>query len=200
LVSGEVLASGRLGGGVSETRDDETRLVRAAQSGDRAAFDRLVVLHANAVLRGAAIILGSQEDAEDVAQETFIAAYRNIQTYRPEAPFGAWLHRIAVNRSYDLIRSRQRRARLVEEVGALQPTSEADQALETARLSELSAEVRELIAGLDERMRAMVTLRFLQGMKVRDIALALDLPEGTIKRRLHDVLKQMRARMEGAAR
>ena len=198
MASSEVMASLLPADIQRETPDVEARLVRAAQQGDRAAFDRLVASHAHAVLRSAAIVLGSQEDAEDVAQETFIAAYRNIATYRPEAPFGAWLHRIAINRSYDLIRSRQRRAKLVEEVGALQPTSEADQALESARLSERNADVRELIAGLDEKMRALVTLRFLEGMKVRDIAIALDMPEGTVKRRLHDVLKLLRTRMEGA--
>lgn len=177
----------------------ETDLVREAQAGERAAFDRLVTTHATAVLRSAYVIVGNREEAEDVAQETFIAAYRNLHTYQPTAPFGAWLHRIAVNRSYDYIRRRQRQQGLVDEIAAGSPVSEDDRAQQQARHNELSQEVRELIAGLDESNRAIVSLRFLQDMPIKEIAATLEMPEGTVKRRLHEVLKKLRSSMSEEA-
>lgn len=185
-----------------DTQDEraaEALLVREAQAGVRAAFDRLVERHAAALVRTAYMILGNQHDAEDVAQEALISAYRNLQGYRPEAPFGAWLHRIVVNRSYDYVRRRQRQWKLVDEMTAESQGVEADQAVDNVRAAEQQAEVRELLATLDERNRAIVTLRFLQDMQIKDIASALEMPEGTVKRRLHDVLKLLRVRMEGAA-
>lgn len=180
-------------------RDAEADLVRDAQAGARSAFDQLVTRYAPQVIRAAWVIVGDQDDAEDIAQETFIAAYRNLATYQHDAPFGAWLRRIAINRAYDHVRRRQRQSRLVDEVSAQLPRSEDDQAMRQAHRDEESAEVRELIATLDETNRAIVTLRFLESMQIKEIAAALGMPEGTIKRRLHDVLKLLRARLtEGA--
>lgn len=177
----------------------EADLVREAQAGGRAAFDNLVARYAIAVVRSAYVIVGDQDEAEDVAQDAFIAAYRHMSAYRHDAPFGAWLRRIAVNRAYDHVRRRQRQTKLVDDIIAESPRSEEDQAVRHARLNEESAEVRELIAGLDETNRAIVSLRFLDGMQIKEIAATLGMPDGTIKRRLHEVLKLLRARLtEGA--
>ena len=179
--------------------EPEADLVRQAQAGVRGAFDALVAQHATAVVRTAYTILGSQEEAEDVAQETFMAAYRNLGHYRHDAPFGAWLHRIAVNRSYDVTRRRQRQTKLIDEIAAGSSASEADDALYQARAQEQGALVRDLIASLDDVNRSIVALRFVQDMPIKQIAATLEMPEGTIKRRLHDVLKVLRRRVaEGA--
>ena len=179
----------------------EADLVRAAQCGDRSAFDALAAQHAPTILRAAYVILGSGDEAEDVAQDTLIAAYRNLATYRHDAPFGAWLHRIAVNRSYDHIRRRQRQHRLVDDLIGGSSGSDEDNAVLEARAGEVREEVRELIAGLDAKNRAIVALRFLEDMPLKEIAATLDMPEGTVKRRLHEVLKVLRVRMtEGATR
>jgi RNA polymerase sigma-70 factor (ECF subfamily) len=179
----------------------EAELVRAAQAGERAAFDALALKHAAALVRTAYVILGRQDEAEDVAQETLIAAYRNLGSYRHDAPFGAWLHRIAVNRSYDHIRRRRRQSQLVDDLTSASSGSDEDNAVREARAGELRAEVRELIAGLDEKNRAIVALRFLEDMPIKEIAATLDMPEGTVKRRLHEVIKILRTRLaEGATR
>lgn len=177
----------------------EAGLVRDAQAGTRSAFDRLVTQHAAQVIRAAYAIVGDHDEAEDIAQETFIAAYHNLGAYQYDAPFGAWLRRIAVNRAYDHLRHRQRQSRLIDEVSAESPRSEEDQTARQAHRNEESAEVRALIATLDATNRAIITLRFLESMQIKEIASTLAMPEGTIKRRLHDVLKLLRARlMEGA--
>jgi len=194
-----VLVSEGLAVRVYRATETEADLVRQAQAGARDAFDALVAQHATAVVRTAYTILGSQEEADDVAQETFMAAYRNLGHYRHDAPFGAWLHRIAVNRSYDVTRRHQRQTKLIDEIAAGSSGSDEEDALRQARTQEQGAQVRELIAGLDEVNRAIVALRFLQDMSIKQIAATLEMPEGTIKRRLHDVLKVLRRRVaEGA--
>ena len=187
--------------GVPAGVSGELSLVRQAQAGNRQAFERLVATYADAVIRTAYLLVTDRDDAEDVAQETFLAAYRALPGYRPEAPFGAWLHRIAVNRSYDLLRKRQRRGKLVDEIATESGGREEDLAIEHARVTEQGRELRALLETLDEKNRAIVSLRFLEDMSIKEIASVVQMPEGTIKRRLHDVLKLLRARMvEGAAR
>ncbi len=182
--------------GCSSTADVD--LVRAARAGSRQAFDRLVARHAANVVRTAYVIVGDPDDANDVAQDAFISAYRGLDGYQPTAPFGAWLHRIAVNRSYDYLRRRQRRDALMEEIVAVSPGAEEDAAVRDARRDDERAAVRALLEELDPKGRAVVALRFLQDMSIKEVAATLDVPEGTVKRRLHDALKRMRARLTAA--
>lgn len=182
------------------TMQAEAALVRAAQAGSRAAFDHLVARHAAALVRTAYVILGDQDDAEDVTQESLIAAYRSLSSYHHDAPFGAWLHRIAVNRSYDYLRRRQRQSTLRAALSAVAPVAADDDAVRQARTNAHYADVRELIADLDPTNRAIVALRFLEDQPIKEIAVALDLPEGTVKRRLHEVLRTLRARLTEGAR
>ena len=173
-------------------------LVRAARAGSRQAFDRLVARHAADVVRTAYVIVGDPDDANDVAQDAFISAYRGLAGYQPTAPFGAWLHRIAVNRAYDYVRRRQRRGALIDDMVAASSSTEGDAAVHDARRDDERAAVRELIDELDPKGRAVVALRFLQDMSIKEVAATLDVPEGTVKRRLHDALKRMRARLTAA--
>ncbi len=182
--------------GRSSTVDAD--LARAAQAGSRQAFDRLVVRHADDVVRTAYVIVGDPDDANDVAQDAFISAYRGLDGYQPTAPFGAWLHRIAVNRSYDYLRRRQRQGALIDGMMAASSGAEEDAAVRDARRDDERAAVRELIDELDPKGRAVVALRFLRGMSIKEVAATLDVPEGTVKRRLHDALKRMRARLTAA--
>jgi len=182
--------------GRSSTVDAD--LARAAQAGSRQAFDRLVVRHADDVVRTAYVIVGDPDDANDVAQDAFISAYRGLDGYQPTTPFGAWLHRIAVNRSYDYLRRRQRQGALIDGMMAASSGAEEDAAVRDARRDDERAAVRELIDELDPKGRAVVALRFLRGMSIKEVAATLDVPEGTVKRRLHDALKRMRARLTAA--
>ena len=86
---------------------DENELIRAAQAGDRTAFEALVRLHDKAVLRLAMNLLRSPEDARDVYQETFLRVYRNMRSFRFDCSFHTWLYRIATNLCLDQLRKRK---------------------------------------------------------------------------------------------
>ena len=86
---------------------DDLALVRASQRGDRDAFGTLVSRYASRILNLAARMLGSSSEAEDVAQETFVAAYRSLAGFQLSAKFSTWLYRIAVNKCHDALRARR---------------------------------------------------------------------------------------------
>ena len=91
----------------TETAPDDASLVRAAQRGDRDAFGTLVARHAPSILSVTTRMLGSASDAEDVAQETFVAAYKALDRFQFDATFKTWLYRIAMNKCTDSLRSRR---------------------------------------------------------------------------------------------
>src|SRR5262245_48868844 len=86
---------------------DDIALVRAAQNGDRDAFSALVARHAASILNLTTRMLGSAADGEDVAQESFVAAYRALGRFQGESRFSTWLYRIAVNKCTDALRARR---------------------------------------------------------------------------------------------
>ena len=91
---------------MAEAADDQA-LVRASQRGDREAFGRLVSRHAQSILSLTTRMLGPASDAEDVAQETFVAAYKALPRFHLESKFSTWLYRIAVDKCTDALRSRR---------------------------------------------------------------------------------------------
>src|SRR3990170_3199973 len=122
--------------------------VALARDGDSEAFRALVERHSRAVFRLAQRMTGSPQDAEDVVQETFLRAYKQLGRFESRANFGTWIHRIAVNCSIDLIRARPRResghdAGDLDQIGAAPVTSRAV-AASPERLM-LSSEVQERI-------------------------------------------------------
>src|SRR3954453_14364927 len=124
--------------------------VALARGGDSEAFRALVDRHSRAVYRLAYGMTGSPQDAEDVVQETFLKAYRQLGRFESRANFGTWLHRIAVNCAIDLIRSRPKResghdTADLELIGAPPVTSKAVEA-SPERLM-LSVEVQERVSG-----------------------------------------------------
>jgi RNA polymerase sigma-70 factor, ECF subfamily len=92
---------------LTDATADDAALVRASQRGDRDAFGMLVARHGSKVVGVTARLLGPGGDAEDVAQEVFVAAYRGLATFQFEAKFSTWLYRIAVNKCTDALRRRR---------------------------------------------------------------------------------------------
>ena len=141
---------------------------------------------------------GSVEDARDAAQETFIAAYRNLQGFRGEAKVSSWLHRIAVNQCI----SRQRRAKTRNE-SALDDQQEDSFATplnySPARVAEGRQEtlaVRRAINSLPIELRQVVVMKEFEELTFREIADALDLPLSTVKSRLYTAMKQLQLRLQ----
>jgi len=176
--------------------------VALARDGDSEAFRGLVERHSRTVFRLAHRMTGSPQDAEDVVQETFLRAYKQLSRFESRANFSTWLHRIAVNCSIDLIRSRPHReagadAADLEQFGA----ADRDDAPPTSpeRLM-LSTEVQERINGamsaLSHMERAAFTLRHFEGQSIEEISRALGLKTNATKHSIFRAVKKMRIALE----
>ena len=186
--------------GVTLTTDEQ--LVERALAGDREAFGEVVRRWERKIYALAYGILGSVEDARDASQETFIAAYRNLQGFRGEARVSSWLHRIAVNQCI----TRQRRARVRAETGLEDEVESSGEGfLKTpagespARASESrqrAEAVRRAVASLPQELREVVLMKEFEELTFQEIADALQVPLSTVKSRLYTALKQLRMRLE----
>lgn len=185
-----------------EGRSEETEgaLIARAQARDQDAFRRLVELHRHAVHGLALRILRSPEDAEEVAQEAFVRAWRALPNFRGESRFSTWMHRIVARRSYDrlaVLKKRRAREVGVEEAETL-PSGSADLGAEWQQMRR----VEKLLDRLSDMQRAVVVLFYYEGKSVTDVALALGIPTGTVKTHLSRARATMRdawARMERTA-
>ena len=164
---------------------DERALVRGAQDGSRAAFDELFRLHWRHAHRAAYLVVHDAAAAEDIAQESFIAAIRSLDRFDRRRPFAPWLHRIVVNRAIDHARARALRAEtgLVAELPAPEPSG-GRAAPEAALLAAIEA--------LPADQRAVIVLRHLLDYTPGEIAEMLGVPRGTINSRLRRGLDAMR--------
>jgi RNA polymerase sigma-70 factor (ECF subfamily) len=168
------LSLARLAVGRPVRRASEAALVRAAQSGSEGAVEELFARHWPDAYRTALLIAHDRAAAEDIAQEAFLAAIRNLDRFDRRRPFGPWLHRIVVNRAIDAARARTTRAEVV-----LDETAAAPEAPPPAGAGVLSA-----LAALPPEQRAVVVLRHVLEYTPGEIAELLDLPRGTVNSRL----------------
>jgi len=165
--------------------DSDEDLVRRAVGGDPSAFARLMERHERRVYNLCLRLVGDVDDASDATQEAFLTAYRRLSSYRGEAAFTTWLHRVAVNASYDLLRKRGRAPVLAssrdgpaeEERGAPAP----DHAEETTD----AIDVQRALLAIPEEFRAALVLHDAQDVPVQQVADILGVPVGTVKSRLH---------------
>lgn len=175
-----------------EDEADEGRLLARARVGDQAAIGCLIARYRQRTVRLAARILRRPDEAEDVAQEAFVRAFRNLHAFRSEGRFYTWLYQIVVRLCLD--RQRIRRWNLEEplDMNALR--------MEAAHLPSEAVENHVLVEMLLDRlsppMRAMLVLRELEGLEYEEIAAMLDIPVGRVKWRLHEARSQFRVLWE----
>jgi RNA polymerase sigma-70 factor (ECF subfamily) len=177
--------------------------VALARGGDTEAFRSLVERHSRAVYRLAHRMTGNASDAEDVVQETFLKAYKQLGRFESRANFSTWLHRIAVNCSIDLIRSRPHReaghdSADLEEMGGAEADHESAQ--RTPERLMLSTEVQDRInramSTLSHRERAAFVLRHFEGNSIEDISRSLGLKTNATKHSIFRAVRKMRAALE----
>jgi RNA polymerase sigma-70 factor (ECF subfamily) len=154
-------------------------LVARARQGEEEAFAELVRRHERPVYNLAYRMLGRAEDARDAAQDAFVSCYRNLRRFRGDAAFATWLHRIAVNACYDILR--KRRVEPVELDEGLGEAASGDHADQTSD----AVDVQRALARVPAEFRAVMILHDVQGLPYEDIAAALEVPVGTVKSRLH---------------
>jgi RNA polymerase sigma-70 factor (ECF subfamily) len=172
---------------------DDAQLIPLAADGDRAAFQLLVERHRRMVYRVAYQFAGNHHDADDIAQEVFIKVYRSLDRFRRDAQFTSWLYRIAMNACID---HRRRHGGRPEEGGprlALASACAAEPGPEErAYAGELGRALRAAIDRLPPRQRLIFVMRHFEDLKLLDIARALGLAEGTVKRQLHAAVHRLR--------
>lgn len=171
----------------------DAALVRRVRDGDIAAFDDIVKAYMRQVFQVAYRVVGHREDAEDLVQDCFLAAYQYLDSYDVDRPFGPWITRIVLNRGANLRRSRARRATEPE----TDVVSPAPSALDEATRAEARAKLVEVMATLNERQRMIVTMFDVDGMTSSEIGERLELAPGTVRWHLHEarrVLRQALAR------
>lgn len=168
--------------------DDHT-LVDAVLAGDREMFRVLVEREQRAVYRACLRILGRPQDAEDVAQESFVMAYRSLGTYRGEGPLGGWLLRIATRQAYRRLGQRRDTAELQLD---LPLGGSGSDPLAVTLAGERHRAVRLAVAALGEPYREVVALRFFAEMSLDEIAASTRRPLNTVKTHLRRGLERLR--------
>lgn len=168
-------------------QEPDPATLRAAASGDHAAFADLVRLYQPQVWRFLQRFLGDRQLAEDVAQEAFIRVYRSLDSFRYQSKFSTWVFQIARNAAVDAIRKQQRSLRLIDRSRQLlrdQPAS-----------PELGVEIDAALAELSTDHREAFLMVELLGFTYRDAAAVLSVPEGTVKSRVFHARKALVAWM-----
>ncbi|SBT16840.1 ECF RNA polymerase sigma-E factor [Marinomonas gallaica] len=173
-----------------ETSSDEA-LVKRVQNGDKRAFDLLVLKYQHKVAALISRYIQDKHEVLDVAQDSFIKAYRAIDSFRGESAFYTWLYRIAVNTAKNYLVSRSRRppssdVELDNEDVHASYRELSDGGTPDANLNRdrLEAEIQSAIKDLPEELRGALTLREFDGLSYEDIAQVMDCPVGTVRSRI----------------
>lgn len=171
-------------------------LISRAAAGDPSAFQAIVERHRSMVYRVAFQFAGNHHDAEDIAQEVFIKVYRSLDRFRQDAQLTSWMYRIVMNACIDH-RRRHRVATAAPfgeeaEQRMLNTPEETPDPEERAYAGELGQVLEWEIARLPKGQRVVFVMRHHQGMKLTEIAEALGLAEGTVKRQLHAAVHRLR--------
>jgi RNA polymerase sigma-70 factor (ECF subfamily) len=173
----------------------DRKLIKAAQSGDEAALEKLYRRHWPIAHRAAYLVVRDRAAAEDIAQEAFLSAVRRLDRFDRRRPFGPWLHRIVVNRAIDWGRAKRLRGELSSDPEAHPGAVERRAAPATERSSPISDDVGDALATLDPERRAIVVLRYLLEFTPGEIAEALGIPRGTVNSRLRRALDELGMRL-----
>jgi RNA polymerase sigma-70 factor (ECF subfamily) len=182
----------------------ERSLLRRLRDRDERAFRELIDTHRDRVYNITFRMLGNRAEAEDVAQEVFISVFKTIHTFREESKFSTWLYRVTVNQCKNRIKYLARRHDRDRDeldettngvngsIGAPTPAA-PDRALAGAQLEKA---LQDAIASLDEEHRVVVVLRDVEDLSIEEICTITELPDGTVKSRLHRARLALRKKLQ----
>jgi RNA polymerase sigma-70 factor (ECF subfamily) len=170
----------------------EQKIIRKAAAGDRMAFRELVLEHSHAMYRLAWRLTCDNGAADDIVQEAFIKAWRNIGNFRMQSSFRSWLHRITVNAAMDYLRKQARHNRV--ETGELEwETIEHGSVTPRPDVQiDVQAQTQAAMMNLSETERTVLMLRHFEGHSIKEIANILDLTTGACKQAVFRAVKKMR--------
>jgi len=184
-------------------QDTDLALVERARQGDKRAFERLVEKYHRRLLRLLARMVRNQEDIEDIAQETFIKAYRALPSFRGDAAFYTWLYRIGVNTAKNHLASRGKHLPAVSEQ-MFDEDDEQDERFAVEDINTPESEllskqvayaVNEAIEALPVELRTAITLREMEGLSYEEIATAMNCPIGTVRSRIFRAREAIAAKL-----
>ena len=169
---------------------DQEKIIARARRGDADAFEQLVVAYREQVFRLALRMCGSEADADEVAQEAFLSAWKALPNFRGESQFSTWLYQLTTHAAIDLMRREKRQiAADITEVSAADPAPSPQQQAEQSEQREI---VRDAILQLAPEQREVVVLRFMEELSYEEIGAVLKLPSGTVKSRLNRAKAQLK--------
>ena len=175
---------------------DEAELIAKAREGDRDSFSVLVQRYERRVVGVALAVVHNQDDALELAQETFVRAFQNLKNFESRSSFSTWLYRIAANLSIDFWRREGRynvlRGEDAENEMRRLPSSEGD-SYRAASRTELGGRLKEALEELTPEHRAVVLLREVEGLSYDEISDVLQCPRGTVMSRLHYARNKLRS-------
>lgn len=177
---------------MSTEREIDAALVKRAQAGEKRAFELLVNKYQRRILRLLGRILHNQSDVEDIAQETFLKAYRALPKFRNESAFYTWLYRIAVNTARNHISSKHNQVFVSDQMESQDgETFSLLDNLTDGETPETHLHNREIIEALQialdelpEQLRQAIVLRELESLSYEEISTAMDCPVGTVRSRI----------------
>ncbi len=179
----------------TQTEQDDTVLVTASQNGDQDAFALLVQRHQRRVFNLVFRMLQNYEEANEVTQESFLAAWQGLGSFRGDARFSTWLHRIAYNCSLKQLELRKR-DKALQSAMEEEHTSSEEQIRTELDTQDRQHLVREHLSQLPAKYRAVLVLRHLQEMSYEEMAEILMMPIGTIKTHLFRARNLLKERLE----
>jgi RNA polymerase sigma-70 factor, ECF subfamily len=178
---------------------DVAAVLARARQGDSEAFSALVERHSRRAFQLAYRMTGNEQDAEDVVQESFIRAYKQLGRFEARAHFATWLHRIVANCSVDLIRSRRSRHdhASTDDLAPLdQPETELPNPERLAASAQIQQSVATAMSELSPLERAAFTLRHYEGRSIAEIGKTLGLGTSATKHSVFRAVKKLRAALE----
>jgi len=178
-------------------------VVARVKAGDHDAFRHLVERHSRSVFRLAYRLTGHEQDAEDVVQEAFLRAFREIRRFEARSSFATWLYRITVNCSHDLLRQRPRAGTRpsLDDPDSMAAAELADSSAAADPMRELSSRriderVRAAMAGLSGQERSAFVMRHYEGLSIEEIGGVLNLKASAAKHSIFRAVQKLRRSLE----
>jgi RNA polymerase sigma-70 factor (ECF subfamily) len=171
-------------------QESEAAAVARARTGDGEAFRVLVERYGRSVFRLAFRLTGNEQDAEDVVQETFLRAYRQLGRYDGRASFHTWIYRIASNYALDLLRARRNGAPPADDLPCGEPPADR-----LAMSAQIDSRLRLGMAELSEQERIAFVMRHFEGMSIDEIGAQLGIAESATKNSIFRAVQKLRRRL-----
>ena len=192
----------------SSLHEEDRELVRAFQTGDRTAFDALVIKHKDKLFNLCYWFLGDRQEANDSAQDTFIKVYRSLKKFRFEAAFSTWLYRIAANTCKNRLKSSEYRHKKkmvwLDNPGKIEDGQYAEEIHDETpspmfeiEKKERTVLIQKAIASLPTNQNTVIVLRDIEGLSYEEISNITGLNLGTVKSRLSRARQQLRKKLRG---